>query len=155
MRGKIDRIWHNRRADDSEFWVLSIEGQRYSTWDKSLIANLSEGDLVEFAYSPSGRYRKLTGIKRLPIPAFTTAREIAVDPRALQIVRMSCLRTAAEMLKDAELLPVKRSALVKAFAREFEEHVFRPYGSEKAEQNRDRGNRSQDHPEEKAPKEKD
>jgi len=126
VQGIVDRIWHNQRADGSEFWVLSIDGQRYSTWDKNLVASVQEGDSVEFAFTESGRYRNLTALKRTGASAFTTADKLRISPESLRIVRMNCLRNAAEMLKDTTLLPEQKVALAINMAQELENHVLRP-----------------------------
>ena len=111
MQGTVDKIWHNHRADGSEYWVLSIDGQRYSTWDKNMIADVQKGDSVEFAFTDSGRYRNLTALKRLSGSPFPTAGKMAPSPESLRTVKMNCLRTAAEMLKDTTLLPEQKVAL--------------------------------------------
>lgn len=80
MQEKVGRIWHNHRPDGSEYWVLSIDGKRYSTWDKNMVADVREGDLVDFAFTDSGRYRNLTGIKRIESSGFTTADRLLVSP---------------------------------------------------------------------------
>jgi hypothetical protein len=124
VQGTVDKIWHNQRADGSEYWVLLIDGQRYSTWDKSLVANVQEGDLVEFAFTHSGRYRNLTALKRLPSSPFVTADRLLPCAGTLRSIRTSCLRTAAEMLKDTTLLPEQKVSLSIAMAKRLENHVL-------------------------------
>ncbi len=120
----MDKIWHNQRTDGSEYWALSINGERYTIWEKDLIADIKEGDLVEFAFTFSGRYRNLTGIRRLASSAFTTADKLVSDPTSLRITRMNCLRTAAEMLKDTTLLPEQKVSLAITMAQQLENHVL-------------------------------
>ena len=124
VKGKVSRIWHNLGADGSEYWVLSIDGQRYSTWDNNMISNVHEGDLVEFAFSPSGRYRNLTALNRLPAPPFTIANKVMISPESLRVVRMNCLRTAAEMLNEASLLYDQKSETVITVAKKLENFVL-------------------------------
>jgi len=126
MQGTVNKVWHNHRADGSEFWVLSVDGQRYSTWDRSLIKDVREGDPVEFAFTHSGRYRSLTALKRLPGPPSITSDRLGPSPASLRIVRMNCLRTAAEMLKDTTLLPEQKVSLSIAMAKTLEKHVMSP-----------------------------
>lgn len=125
MQGIVDRIWRNERADGSEYWVLSIGGKRYSTWDQRLIDSIREGDSVEFAFTSSGRFRTITALQRSAGPSFATADKLAPSPESLRITRMSCLRTAAEMLKDTTLLPEQKLSLAITMAERMEEHVLR------------------------------
>lgn len=138
VQGTVSKIWHNQRADGSEYWVLLIDGQRYSTWDSNLIANIEEGDSVEFAFTHSGRYRNLTALKRLPGSPFITADKLIPSAGTLRSIRMSCLRTAAEMLKDTTFLPEQRVSLSIAMAKRLENHVLgspeaQPDGESKGE----------------------
>jgi len=128
IQGTVDKIWHNHRTDGSEYWVLAIDGQRYSTWDKSMIANILEGDSVEFAFTDSGRYLSLTALKRTGDSIFTTVDKLRISPESLCTVRMSCLSTAAEMLKDTTLLPEQKVALALNMAKKMENHILGPQG---------------------------
>ena len=65
MRGTIDRLWNNDREDGSKYWVLSIDGQRYSTHDADLVRDVQPGDNVEFSFTTSGRFRNLVSLKKL------------------------------------------------------------------------------------------
>jgi len=151
VQGTVDKIWHNHRADGSEYWVLSIDGQRYSTWDKNMVADIQEGYTVEFAFTDSGRYRNLTALKRLSGEPFITADRIAPSPESLRTVKMSCLRTAAEMLKDTTLLPEQKVSLAINMAERLENYVLRLQGAGKPKQATQRDN--QDETESQDPKE--
>jgi hypothetical protein len=124
VRGTIGKIWHNHRTDGSEFWVLSIDGERYSTWDGNLIANIQEGDLVEFTFNKSGRYQNLLAINRLSRSPFLTADMLTTSPESLRMVRMNCLRTSAELLKDTTMLPEQKTSMTIAMAKKLEEHIL-------------------------------
>lgn len=124
MRGTIERIWQNERADGSKYWVVSIDGKRYSTWDPGLLQGIQSGDAVEFTFTTSGRYKNLLAIKKLDDRQFRTADTLVVSPDALRIVRMNCLRTAAEMLKDTTLLPEKKVSMAISMAQRLEAHVL-------------------------------
>lgn len=141
VQGTVDKIWHNQRADGSEYWVLSIDGKRYSTWDKNMVAHIREGDSVEFTFTDSGRYRNLTALKRLSGSVPTTVDKMAPRPESLRTVKMNCLRTAAEMLKDTTLLPEQKVALAINMAQELENHVLRPLdGCPQPERAKNQGN---------------
>lgn len=124
IQGTVDKIWHNHRTDGSEYRVLSIDGQRYSTWDKNMIADIREGNCVEFAFANSSRYRNLTALKRLPGAAPLTADRMAPSPESLRTVKMNCLRTAAEMLKDTTLLPEQKVELAYKYGSKAAEPCF-------------------------------
>lgn len=126
MQGTVNRIWHNRREDGSEYWVVSIDGQRYSTWDGDMLANVHQGDSVEFAFARSGHFRNLTALKPVQPAAFVTADTLQISAESLRIVRMNCLRTAAEMLKDTTYLPEQKVALAIEMAAKLEGHVLNP-----------------------------
>ena len=126
MQGTIGKIWQNQRQDGSQYWVLSIDGQRYTTFAKELAEGISEGDRVEFSFYNSGRYRKIAAIQRLPSRATTATKNSPLSAGSLRIIRMNCLRTAAEMLKDSKLLPEQRLSVVTTIAQQFQQYVLRP-----------------------------
>ncbi len=68
VQGTVDKPWRNERADGSEYCVLSIDRQRYTTFSRQLVKDIREGDRVEFV----------------------TADRLAVAPDWLRIVRMNC-----------------------------------------------------------------
>ena len=123
VQGTVDSIRRNERPDGSEYWVLSIGGQRYSAWDSDLVEGVQAGDRVEFAFTNAGRYRNLTALKRLA-PAEPASAALAAVPESLRIVRMNCLRTAAEMLHNTSLLPEQRLSTAIALAERLERHVL-------------------------------
>ena len=126
MQGTIGKIWHNHRTDGSEFWVLSIDSERYSTWDRNLIANIQEGDLVEFSYDQSGRFRNLKAINRLSRSPFMTADLLTTSPESLRLVRMNCLKISAELLKDTTMLPEQKTSMTISMSKKLEEHILTP-----------------------------
>ena len=123
MQGTLDSIRRSERSDGSEYWVLSIGGQRHSAWDSDLVEGVEAGDRVEFAFTNAGRYRNLTALKRLAAADPATA-ALAPVPESLRIVRMNCLRTAAEMLNNTALLPEQRLSTAIALAERLERHVL-------------------------------
>ena len=124
MQGTVGKIWHNHRTDGSEFWVLSIDGERYSTWDRNLIVNIQEGDLVEFTYDQSGRFRNLKALNRLSRSPFMTADLLTTSPESLRIVRMNCLKISAELLKDTTMLPEQKTSMTIAMSKKLEENIL-------------------------------
>ena len=61
-----------------------------------------------------------------------TAANVSAVPESRRIVRMNCLRTAAEMLKDSTLLPEQKLSLVTSIAGSPEQHVLRGARAEAA-----------------------
>ena len=87
MRGKIERIWENQTKDGEKYWVLSIDGKNYSVWDPAVLEGLSEGMEVEYEFRRSGKYNRITDLKKLD----TSQRgPDAESPRDLKIIRDSC-----------------------------------------------------------------
>ena len=79
MPGAVNKCWRNQRPDGSQYWVLSIDGKRYSTLSCELVSDIREGDGVEFSFHTSSRYRKVAAIARLSCPAFVTADKMSVS----------------------------------------------------------------------------
>ena len=102
MRGKIERIWENHTKNGEKYWVLFISGKNYSVWDSSVIEGLSEGAEVEYEFKRSGKYNKITDLKVIQEPA-QSGQAPAQDTRELRIIRMSCLRSAAEIISPYNL----------------------------------------------------
>ena len=130
MQGTVEKIWCNQRQDGTQYWVLSIEGTRYSTFNKELVEDISEGDWAEFSFFNSGGYRKIAAIQRLPSRATTATNNSPLSAESLRIVRMNCLRTAAEILKGSKLLPEQRLSVVTTIARQLQQYVLRPPGDD-------------------------
>lgn len=126
MLGTISKIWRNEREDGSHYWVLSIDGERYSAFEADLVKHLNEGDFVEFTYTQSGKYRNLVCIKPVSRFGFGACDGPSVPPEAIRILRMNCLRTAAEVLKGSSLRPEQRASAALEIAEKLEGHVLRP-----------------------------
>jgi hypothetical protein len=123
MLGKVDNVWRNEREDGSQYWVVSIDGKRYSTWDAKLAGDVQPGDPVEFAFVNSGRFRNLTALKRAPPSGVPTPEEPQVAPERMRVMRMNCLRTAAELLRDTTALPEQKTSMAIALAERLQTYV--------------------------------
>jgi len=126
VQGTVEKIWHNRRADGTEYWVLTIDGKRYSTWDSEHVAYIREGESVEFAFTQSGRFLNLTAIRRIDGTVRISSDKIRVNNECRCNVRINCLRTAAEMLKGSTSLPEQKVDLAINMAQNFEKYVLLP-----------------------------
>jgi hypothetical protein len=126
MYGTLEKVWANKRSDGTPYWTLSISGRRYSVWDGNLVEGLQEGDGVEFSFTQSGAFRKVVAIHK------SSGAGSAGNPwlqhqeeKGTQIVRMSCIRTAAQLVDGSRGEPLKKADLVLRVATLFEEHVQR------------------------------
>ena len=114
VRGRIEKIWKNESRDGKAYWVLSIDGERYSVWDEDLMQGLEEGLTVAFDAKQSGDFNNITDI------------EVARLRRRLSSqkkVRLSCLRSASIVLANANLEPEKKEKLALEIAQRFERYV--------------------------------
>ena len=125
MQGTVDRVWHNHDADGSEYWVLCIGGQRYSTWDKALVEGIGQGDAVEFSFTRSGRFRHLSVLKRQDEAPGAAGVSGPVQPCSLEL-RLRCLRIAADLARDANTLPDRKVELAITLAQQLERHLLSP-----------------------------
>jgi hypothetical protein len=124
VQGTVDKLWRNERPDGSKYWVVSIDGKRYSTWNEQLIRNLTPGDEVAFSCTTSGRHHTLMALKRVGQPRRAKPETLVASRTSRPIVRMSCLRTAAELLRGSNLLPEQRLAACVTFSQRLERHVL-------------------------------
>ncbi|RKY67595.1 MAG: hypothetical protein DRQ24_12660 [Candidatus Latescibacterota bacterium] len=121
MRGKIERIWENQTKDGEKYWVLSIDGKNYSVWDPAVLEGLSEGMEVEYEFRRSGKYNRITDLKKLD----TSQQGPDVEnPRDLKIIRMSCLRSAVEVLSGYGSELEERIEKTLEVSRRFERYVL-------------------------------
>ena len=133
MKGIIDKIWENKTKAGKKYWVLSIGGDNYSVWDKKYLEEIQEGSTVEYEWTPSGDYRKVTGIKKIETEADINL-EINVEgkpnPRNQQIVRMSCIKSASLLVSNFDVHPIERGEITLGLARKFENYVTERGGNE-------------------------
>jgi len=115
MRGEIQRISERQKKDGTRYWVLRISGEQYLIWNEKLMEGLQEGDFAEFEFKRKGNFNTITKIKKT----------LSYDERHLQITRMSCLRSACEIVSGAGFMNVeKRAKVALKIAKTFEEYVI-------------------------------
>ncbi|MFC1560872.1 hypothetical protein ACFL4V_00175 [Candidatus Latescibacterota bacterium] len=124
VRGKVEGIRSFRRSDGSEYWVLTIDGKQYSTFDPEHVSYIREGETVEYSYTDSGNYKRIVAIRRICKNSDCSNRKLT--PETVRIVRMNCLRTAAELISDTKITPDGRASLAIEIARKLEDHVLLP-----------------------------
>lgn len=111
MRGTIEKIWENKTKNGKKYWVISVDGKRYSVWNEELLKGLAVGDAVELSWTGSGRFMNVSKIVKL---------SVAEDSKAMQIIRMSCLRSAVEFFSGSRRPRLER---VLSLAKTFEDYV--------------------------------
>jgi len=117
MQGRINKIWENESKDGKKYWVLGIDGRRYSVWDEDYMKDLGEGSLIEYSCKKSGKYNNITDIKKIQTD------EPYSNRKDEQIIRMSCLKSASELLSGIDLEPEKKADVAIGIARKFQKYV--------------------------------
>lgn len=121
MQGIVDKIWENETRDKKRYHVLEIGGEKYSVWDPNLLEGLGEGNQVEYEWKQSGNFKKITDLKLID-PASESG-SYKSDRKSREIVRMSCLRSASEILHGLFIDPDEKTRKALDIAREFEKYV--------------------------------
>lgn len=121
MKGSIDKIWENQTKDNKTFYVLEIGGDKYSVWDPKLVEGLDEGNTIDYQWKQSGNFKKITSLAK--IEAEPDLDNYPTDRKSREIVRMSCLRSATELLGPVELEPDDKIEKALDMAKVFERYV--------------------------------
>ena len=119
MKGLIEKLWENQDRKGRRYLVLEIAGERYSLWDEDLMNGLDEGLVVEYEWKQSGKYKNLTEIE--PERAYSAS--VRAEKRDKDMVRMSCLKSAAAVLASCELEPDKKGEHTLELAKSFERYI--------------------------------
>jgi len=125
IEGQIERIIEKQAAQGGTFRVVRIDGDGYFDWNGHVAeAGVKEGDTVKLRVSDD-QYPKVQGIEKLGDGGHEIAPQNngKTNGRDLPIARMSCLRSAAELLADLDEPPEKRQSKVIAMAAEMEKWV--------------------------------
>jgi len=67
MKGVVDKIWKNKTDDGKPYLVVRIGENKYSVWDKKYMEGLNEGAAVEYESSQSGKFKKITDMKKIEL----------------------------------------------------------------------------------------
>ena len=118
MKGRIERIEEKHARNGQTYLLLSIDGQNYSLWDGKAFDGVREGDLVEYKWKQSGDYRNITDIAPVAEPSGN-----GQPVREVQILKMSCLKSASTILGNLDCEPDERVTLTIGAARRFEKYV--------------------------------
>jgi len=130
MKGEIDKIWENETKDRKKIYhVVDINGDRYSVWDKKILEGISEGDYIDYDWKPSGDYKKIVDLKKID-PDPNLDKKYIPDDKSRGIIRMSCLRSATEILNGIPIDLDQKTCMALEISREFENYVL---GSEETD----------------------
>ena len=127
MKGIVDKVWENKTDDGKAYLVVRIGQNKYSVWDKKYMENLNEGAAVEYEYTQSGKFKKITDMKKIELePGFDPLERRSRDRNGQEIVRMSCIRSAAALVADFGAPPEEKADITLGLARRFEKYVIDP-----------------------------
>jgi len=121
MKGIVEEIWENESKNGQKYLTVQIGGERYSVWDTKYFDQLRVGGEIECDVKQSGNFRHLTDIKAADEQQ---APHYQPNNRDRQITRMSCLKSASEILAPAHLDIDSKRDLVVETARFFERYVL-------------------------------
>lgn len=123
MRGTIERIWENESRSGQKYLTVQVGNERYSVWDDKYFDMLQEGITIDYDFRQSGNFRNMTDIE----PADKNGngfQQYQPNKKDRQIARMSCLKSASEILAPVQLDPDAKKDLTIDTARFFERYVF-------------------------------
>ena len=127
MKGVVDKVWENKTDDGKPYFVLKIGGEKYSVWDKKYMDGIEEGSMVEYESAQSGKFKKITDMKKIDLePGIAPAERKPRDRNGQEIVRMSCIRSAAALVADFGAPPEEKAEITLGLARRFEKYVIDP-----------------------------
>ncbi|MDK2464136.1 MAG: hypothetical protein QI223_05135 [Candidatus Korarchaeota archaeon] len=120
MRGVVEQVWENESRNGQPYLTVQINGERYTVWDTKYFDQLREGAEIEYEFRQSGNFKNITEVRS---PSEEQQPQIYQNARDRQITRLSCLKSAAEILAPAQLDPDAKRQLVIDTARVFERYV--------------------------------
>jgi hypothetical protein len=144
MRGTIERVWPNETRKGQKYLTAQIDGNRYNVWDTSYFDRVQEGAEIDYDFRQSGDFKHITSLKPLaeqngsgyranngngpsnnhgePQQQGTPAYQ--PSGRDKQITRLSCIKSASQILSPIQLdVEIKRDMVIDT-ARYFEQYVF-------------------------------
>jgi hypothetical protein len=123
MKGTIEQVFENESKNGQKYMTVQIGGERYSVWDHKYFDQMQQGAEIEYDFRQSGNFRNITEV-RAPQQAEPTENGPTYhNGRDRQITRLSCLKSAAEIISPAQLTPDVKRDLVIDTARIFERYV--------------------------------
>jgi len=121
MRGVIEQIWENESKNGKEYLTLEIGGERYSVWDKKYFGQLHEGMEIDYEVKESGNFKHLNDIRPIERPNQSGN---YTNHKDKQITRLSCLKSASEIMAPLHMEFNTKRDMVIDTARYFERYVL-------------------------------
>ena len=123
MKGIIEQIWENESKNGQQYLTVQIDGERYSVWDDKHFDQLQEGAEIEYEFRQSGNFKNITEVSNPAQSEQNDGPPMYHNDRDRQITRLSCLKSAAQILAPAQVDPDTKRGLVIDTARVFERYV--------------------------------
>lgn len=124
MRGVIEQVWDNESRNGQQYRTVQIDGERYAVWDNKYFDMLQEGAAIDYELKQSGKFTHLTDIAPVDNGGNGEFPPYQPNHKDRQIARMSCLKSASEILAPVQLEPEAKKRKVIDTARFFERYVF-------------------------------
>ena len=123
MKGIIEQIWENESKNGQQYLTVQIDGERYSVWDDKHFDQLQEGTEIEYEFRQSGNFKNITEVSNPAQSEQNDGPPMYHNDRDRQITRLSCLKSAAEIIAPAQFESNTKRDLVIETARVFERYV--------------------------------
>ena len=120
--GKIDKTWENTTKSKKKYHVLEIGHEKYSVWDEKLMEGLNEGCSVDYDWKASGNFKKIVELRKIDPEPFSEHQY--KNRKSMEIIRMSCLRSATEILNGVLFDLDQKTGMALDIAKEFEKYVL-------------------------------
>lgn len=123
MKGIIEQVSENESKNGQQYLTVQIDGERYSAWDDKYFDQLQEGAEIEYEFRQSGNFKNITEVSNPAQSEQNDGPPMYHNDRDRQITRLSCLKSAAQILAPAQVDPDAKRDLVIDTARVFERYV--------------------------------
>jgi hypothetical protein len=121
MKGVIEEVWENESRNGQKYLTVQIAGEKYSVWDTKYFDQLQVGAEIDYDFRQSGNFKNITDLRPLQEQMSPPYQP---NHRDRQITRLSCLKSASEILAPVHLdIDAKRDLVIDT-ARYFERYVF-------------------------------
>ena len=122
MKGTIEQVWENESRNGQAYLAVQIDGERYSVWDQQYFDQIREGAEIDYEFRQSGDFKNITEVRGAGEPEPHDG-GFYHNSRDRQITRLSCLKSAAEIVAPVHLDPELKRDLVIDTSRAFERYV--------------------------------
>ena len=131
MKGTIEQVWENETRGGKKYHTIQVDGERYNVWDDKYASFLQQGEGIEYDFRQSGDYKHITDMKLSGNGQEPNNQNNSYRPnngphngKDRQIARMSCLKSASEIMAPVQLEPDAKRNKVIDTAKYFERYVF-------------------------------